>query len=160
MTKPPNVRVPFDSSNSKPPNGRVPLDSSNFEGISTTFSHPILFLLPVVSPSHRLPLLAYLLSFWQNPCYFMCTPYTRRSSTPLLTVSFSLTCLLVPRARLLLRYVTSARRTRWDCDFDFATTSFTARRARPYLTTATELSHRPYLTSRTKLSNRYKARGA
>ena len=43
---------------------------------------------------------------------------------------------------------------------DFATNSLTARRARPYLTTLTELPHRPYLTALTELPNRYEARGA
>ena len=52
-------------------------------------SYPILFFPQAVSPSHRLPLLAYLIPFWQPLCYSACIPYTRRTSTSLLDVTRS-----------------------------------------------------------------------
>ena len=79
-------------------------------------SYPILFLPPAVSPSHRLPRLAYVIPLWHPLCYSACTSCTRRISTSFLSVSPVPRHLLRPASVVAPPNSTSARRTRRDCD--------------------------------------------
>lgn len=96
-----------------PPNGTIPFDSSNSEVIWTTVvGHLLSFStlycsFPRLSPSHRLPRLAYVVHF--------CHPVSPHRYA-LYASDLHLPYLYRPRVSLLLRNATSARRIRQDCD--------------------------------------------
>ena len=83
----------------KPPHGTVPFDSSNSEvvwgyccRILVIISYPTLFLPPPISPSLRLPPLAYVTLSSSHLRYYAYTPCTRRTSTSLLSKSLVPIC--------------------------------------------------------------------
>ena len=83
-------------------------------------SYPMLFLPPAVSPSHRLPHLAYSKPFGQPLHYSPCTPYRFLTSIFPLALSLVSKYLFRPRVRLLPRSATGATRSRRDCDVTLA----------------------------------------
>ena len=138
----------------KPPNGRSTIRLLQFRRLLddcrralVIVSYPILIYPPTVSPSHRLPLLAYFKTFGQPLCYSARTSYTCRPP-PLFSLStrsemsLPTASVAAPPIRNECNAISSGLRR------DFATTSFTARRARPHFTTLRGLlSHDSYGTT-------------
>ena len=150
----------------KPQNGKVPFDSSNPEVIWTTaVGLWLLFLTPYCSFPR--------LSLHHTACHSWLTPNPSGNlyaipRVRLVRVGPHLTSRFITRSEMSLPTASAAAPPlRNECNAissglrrDSVTTSLTAWRARPYLTTLTGLPNGTYLTTLKEQPNRYVARGA